>query len=493
MKTIGAYRIRTICAQEGYNVRVIDHGQLLDVEKIVAICDALITKDTFFISLSKTFLTEFDILTNFENAFSIVKKKFPNIKFIVGGAGEYIPKIKMPPWDFRMVGFSELSFVDLLKYLSGKINSIEHQIIFKGSMTNIYGKNYSTNYDMKTLGTVWLPEDDIRSTDSLPIEISRGCIFKCDFCSYELNGKKKFDYFRLKSSLVHELQYNKEQFGVTNYVFLDDTFNDSRQKIKLIDDVLSELDFKITYETFIKPELLATFPETAEQMVNQGLISCTMGVESLYPKTRKAIHKGKDYYKFEEYINKLKNNDRNWNVGIHYTMILGLPYEPIESMRKTFEQFHSSDMVDDHSWQPLFMTNGKGDDSSKIERNPNNYGYRVYEDPEVMAKKLDGLPKKLLSLLGRHDNPLLYWENDQTDFKEVVSIAGEFLKEYRPKQILSGLGTVAQARCLGYENIQGENGLNKIYLEDVRKFAYNPKFFDRADEYFNNILGRIYN
>lgn len=486
MKSIGAYRVRTICAQEGYDVRVIDYTQEIEsVEEILQICEKLISDKTFFISLSKTFITDHDVLLNVETVFSIIKKKYPKIKFLVGGAGDYTPKSVMPPWDFRLVGFSEYSFVDLLSFLSGKSKRLEHQIVFDGTMNTIYGKQYSRDFNMETLGTVWLPEDDIKSTDSLPIEISRGCIFKCDFCSYELNGKKKFDYFRVKDSLVEEMQYNKEQFGVTNYVFLDDTFNDSRQKLELIDDVLSELDFKITYETFIKPELLQAFPESGEQMVEQGIISCTMGIESLYQETRKSIHKGANYNKIEKYLHDFKYNSHNWNVGFHFTMILGLPHEPVDSMKKSFQYFFDNDMVDDHTWQPLFMTDGRGDDSSKIEKDHKKYGYKVFEDPAVMDEKLKGMPPKLVSMIGRCDNPLLYWENEETNFREVVGLAGKFLYKYRPHQLLAGLSTAGQARAIGYPDIHNENGLRKIYVDDVRKFA---KGNTRAKEYFKKIL-----
>ena len=481
MKTIGAYRIRTIAAQEGYNVRVVDHTQYLTVEEIVKVCETLMSEDLMFISLSKTFITDPELLFNIETAMSILKRMYPKVKFLVGGAGTYLPKVVPNPWDFKLVGFSEYSFVDLLDYLSGKSNQLKHQIIIKGTFNVIQAKSYPVDYDMDNLGTVWLDEDGILPTDSLPIEISRGCIFKCDFCSYELNGKKKFDYFRVKDSLVKEFQYNYEKFGVTNYVFVDDTYNDSRQKLKLIDDVLGELKFKLTFETFIKPELLAAFPEQAEQLVEQGLISCTLGIESLHPETRKSIHKTKDYYKLEKHIRDLKYNSKGWNVGIHYTMILGLPYEPVSSMMDNYKYLLELDLVDDIMYQPLYMSDVTSD-PSKIESNPENYGYTIETDSEkIRSSKL---------MMGMEDANFKLWSNSHTNFEETWRLSERLFFNELENRYLSGIGTVGQIRCLGVPDMHDEKrGLRKVSIAStvISREQFRPQFQNRVEKYFSMI------
>lgn len=480
LKTIGAYRIRTLCAQHGYNIKIVDHAHLLDADKMEQICDFLISNETFFIGGSKTFLTDPEDMKAMEVAFSRIKKKYPKMKFVLGGAGTYKSKIENPPWDIQMVGFSDISFIDVLEYLSGKKNTLQHQLMFNGQMNVVYSKNYSTDFDMDNIGTVWLPEDDIKPTDALPIEISRGCIFKCDFCSYELNGKKKFDYFKTIDSLVSEIQYNKEQFGVSNYVFLDDTYNDSREKLNLIDEVLSQLDFDITFETFIRPELLVAFPETVEQLKQQGLISCTMGIESLHGKTRQAISKKKDYWAIEEKVLELKNEK---NIGVQYTMIAGLPHEEVSSMKESFKHLQELDAVDDHAWQPLVMTDGSSDFASKIEKDPIKYGYKVFDKKDL---KDSDLQEQMLTHLGRRDDTVLYWESEQTNFLEVLELSQEFMMEHRKTQRLAGIGSVGQARCAGVE-VDTDNGLKKILTNDLRKLEDDPAFWNRANDYFENL------
>jgi radical SAM superfamily enzyme YgiQ (UPF0313 family) len=487
LKTIGAYRIRSLCAKQGYNVRVVDYGHLLDEDTIMRICDNLVSKETFFIGLSKTFMMNPKDMKTFELALAKVKQKYPKLNFVLGGAGQYLPKTKNPPWDIRMVGFSDISFVDVLDYMAGKKNSLQHQLVFKGQLNTVYSKNYSTDYDMGDIGTIWLPEDDIKPTDALPIEISRGCIFKCDFCSYELNGKKKFDYFRVKDSLVQELQYNYEQFGVTNYVFLDDTYNDSREKLNLIDDVLSELDFKITYDTFIKPELLVSFPDTIEQLVEQGLVSCTSGIESHNKETRKAISKKADYWPIENALEKLKFNEQGKNITLQLTMIAGLPHEDINSIKEGYRHYmESSKIADDPVWQPFVMMKGDQEwwetEASKIDKDPTKYGYKVYDMADI--KHMDPETQRQI---GRMDN-MLYWENEHTNFMEVTALTQEFMNVARRSQLLSGIGTVGAARCAGVDIDNPNGGIRNIFIDDIRGIEDDKTFYKRAEDYFDKAL-----
>ena len=60
----------------------------------------------------------------------------------------------------------------------------------------------------------------------LPLEVARGCIFKCNFCSFPLNGKGKGEAIRDFSYIRDELIENYELYGIEDYWLTDDTFND---------------------------------------------------------------------------------------------------------------------------------------------------------------------------------------------------------------------------------------------------------------------------
>jgi radical SAM superfamily enzyme YgiQ (UPF0313 family) len=50
----------------------------------------------------------------------------------------------------------------------------------------------------------WLPTDVVNQ-QVLPLEVARGCIFRCKFCAYPMNGKQQLDFVRSESQLMYEL------------------------------------------------------------------------------------------------------------------------------------------------------------------------------------------------------------------------------------------------------------------------------------------------
>ena len=70
---------------------------------------------------------------------------------------------------------------------------------------------------MDELETEYELEDNFKDFQPLPLEVSRGCIFKCAFCSHPFLGKKSYDYIRSPESLAKEIKRNYELFKTTRY------------------------------------------------------------------------------------------------------------------------------------------------------------------------------------------------------------------------------------------------------------------------------------
>lgn len=51
-------------------------------------------------------------------------------------------------------------------------------------------------YDTEACDHVWHPRDCVQPGEALPLEMARGCIFKCKFCRYPFIGKSKNDFSR---------------------------------------------------------------------------------------------------------------------------------------------------------------------------------------------------------------------------------------------------------------------------------------------------------
>lgn len=383
-RTIGAYRIRSVCAKFGYKIKVIDFSDSLFWDHarknnyIARLLDRYVTENTLFYGISSTFLPDKTIsYLLHEKIISFIKKKNPKIQVMLGGA-RVNPSTRQQHVDWAISGYADTSIIHFLDFLTGKTNTL--------AFTENNGLKYidsNKNYEFKDtsdLTNIWLKEDFIQPHESLPIEISRGCIFKCSFCAYPLNGKKKFDYIRDADNFGQEIARNYSEFGVKHYMFMDDTFNDSDFKLQLISKAIKDSGINIKFCSYIKPELLVAWPEHVGMLVDMGIEGASLGIESFYPKTRIAIGKGMKIEKIMDALAEMRRLS-NYSVGTQANMIVGAPWEPRSSIEQSRDWFKSNtDIINTVQWTAMAIY--KVSDavySSAIDLNPEQFGYRVDE------------------------------------------------------------------------------------------------------------------
>jgi len=228
----------------------------------------------------------------------------------------------------------------------------------------------------------FLKEDCIRPNESLPLEISRGCIFKCRFCRYPHIGKKKNDYIRCIDQIKAELIYNYETFGTTNYYVLDDTFNETPEKVKAFYDMTQTLSFKINWCAYIRADLVHRFPETAMWLKDSGLIGAFFGIETFHPEASNLIGKAWSGKHGKDFVLELKNNIWGDDVIITLSLILGIPPETWEDILET-QQWIVDNKIDSWSWHSLAINGNpsKTDDKSEFEKDPSKYGF-TFPNPD---------------------------------------------------------------------------------------------------------------
>jgi radical SAM superfamily enzyme YgiQ (UPF0313 family) len=382
MRTIGPYRIRSILEENEYRIKVIDFSQALAwasfkqnnvYEKLL---DKYLNERSIFLGISTTFLDpEVIQLLLDKNIIENIKRKYPKLNIIVGGS-----KVKPNSFnglvDWAVAGYADTAIVKVLDYITGRTNTIKAETV---GLTKYVFSNEEYSYEnTSNLTTTWSSDDYIQNYEALPIEIARGCIFKCSFCAYPLNGKKKFDYIRAKENFSQELANNYTNFGVTNYMFMDDTFNDSDFKIQLISDAIKQSQIPIKFSSYIKPELLVTWPGHRQQLVEMGLQGASLGIESFYPKTRTAIGKGMDIEKVMSAIHELRKYS-NYSLGTQANMIVGSPWEPRNSIEETAQWYDNNyDIISTVHWNYLTISRPISSIySSAIDLNPERFGYTI--------------------------------------------------------------------------------------------------------------------
>lgn len=383
-RSIGAYQVANHCRQNGISCQVIDFTSLFKEDELLEIISKCIDKDTLAIGVSTTFYSNKYARKKFvgaERAENLaisdetrsilykLKTANPNLKTIAGGSNSY--KLEGDSqFDAVFHGYSEQSVVEYLQELKGQRN--RHLRPKVGTTEIVDGA--SSHFDITSLSHIWDDTDCVLDNETLPIEVSRGCIFKCTFCSYPLNGKKKFDYLRDPQLIKEELISNYERFGTTNYFFADDTFNDSTLKLESLHKVITELPFKIKFVTYLRLDLLYAHPEQITLLKEMGLGSAFFGIETFNHASGKLIGKGMKPDLVKQFL--LDLYYKHWNEEIAFTcsFIIGLPGESKESIRESHNWFRSTPFND--LWFPLLIK----EDShykSDFDVNYKKYGYTL--------------------------------------------------------------------------------------------------------------------
>lgn len=398
-RSIGAYQVAHHCREHGYVVQVIDFTDFFNKQELVDIVTKLLSNNLLAIGISTTFYSALDeendpklsvnagsnlrglvaIDEKLSAVFNVAKDFNPNIKIIAGGANSW-QVVGNDNFDAVFHGYSEQAVVEYLQSLEHKRPKTLHPKLRDQEIVN--GDLYY--FDIEQLNHRYIESDIILDGETLPIEIGRGCIFKCKFCSYPLNGKKKNDYIRNYDLLKEELEYNYTTFGVTNYFFTDDTFNDSTEKIVALHKVFTSLSFKIGFVCYLRADLLYHHPKQITLLKEMGLNSVVFGVESLHHGAAKAIGKGMHPEKLKKFLLDLYYTHWKESVSITCSMIIGLPGETEEHVREVHTWFRTEgkDLCD--SWWPLTISS-KGHYQSEFDKQHEKYGY-VLEGEEWTSK-----------------------------------------------------------------------------------------------------------
>ncbi|MDB4318255.1 radical SAM protein [bacterium] len=410
----------------GISCLVVNHLPYYDIDEMNELLDHAVSNETLLIGISTTFLrpsiqgqlehTVFQYNLNnsildkynlWEKSFDQsvlfrLKNKFPKLKFIIGGADVH-PDQEYPLLDFMCIGFSEISVVNVAKnLLHGTSIPNSYKTVFG---TTIVDDREAKSYNFANSYMHWLPEDVV-THKKLTIEIGRGCIFNCAFCSYPMRGKDNLDHVKNGSSLITELKHNYENYGITNYVIVDDTFNDSKEKLENLRDAIKTLDFQPTFWCYARLDLIATKIDTLDLLYEIGIRSMFFGLESFTRKTGLAVGKGFSSSKLISTINFIKN--KYPDIRLFGNFIVGLPYESIEEVTETARMLRDGEIhLDSWNFTRLVIKNLNTNRlwPSSLDKDWQKYGYRKLTEAEGSE---------------------IMWENDHMN----IHIANQLFQEF---------------------------------------------------------------
>ena len=233
-------------------------------------------------------------------------------------------------------------------------------------------------------------------------ESSRGCPFSCSYCLSSVDKKLRF---RSIDKVKKELQFFIDH-KVPQVKFVDRTFNCSHEHAQEIWKYLIDHDNGITNFHFeVSADLLNEEEIELIHSMRPGLIQLEIGVQSTNPLTVEEIHRTMRFEKVAANVRAVKEQK---NVHQHLDLIAGLPYEDLESFRKSFNDVYE---LRPEQLQLGFLKVLKG---SFMNENREAYGLAYKSTPPYEVLYTKWLPyEDVLRLKGVEEMVEVYYNSGQ--------------------------------------------------------------------------------
>jgi hypothetical protein len=515
IRPVGVYQLANVLRQQGYTVQVIDQFPWvahMGIETVLKLFDKFVGPETLWIGYSSNWLRRIKTLKPgpedhlagtvhkktdtlreetllFSDAELLRIKKFvldknPNVKFVLGGARSGMGRrgIYKPLIDYCIEGYADNTVVAFSRWLDGTgpkppMEPNQKGLYGEGTTWSLTHDHKAAGFDYYNFQFRWDESDLVNPGETLPMEIARGCMFSCAFCSYPLNGRRKMDYLKNPEVLRAQFIDNYNRFGTTNYFFLDDTFNDSVEKLQILhDEVFAKLPFKVSFGAFMRLDLINAHRETIPLLRDMGLTGAFLGIETLNEASNRSIGKGISREKIVEILTILY---KEWpNTILDGQFIMGLPHDSEETIREWLDLLLTPEFpLHAAKIEPLHLDSRKGakDGSSnaiwisKFESDPESYGYTFDETQ------------------GPH-----HWTNNMGfSLSDAIRVKAEYGKKWKVKEKSAWVGDYGLMNIgISPDVVMARRDANG--MEDPTKFRPGSDFITRT-RFVENYVKRLLN
>jgi radical SAM superfamily enzyme YgiQ (UPF0313 family) len=238
-RNAGAYKIATEMRTLGHNVEVFDFATYFSDDEIKQFIDSRIN-NIDVVGWSAQFFHRFEFYNKWCDYIKNIK---PSVVIITGG-----PKVtnllNFTQSKYLIAGYAEFAIADVLAHIEKKPNTLKFKIV-NGQYYVDCNEFYKSDV-LPNMAIEYHASDCITPNETLTLGLSRGCIFKCSFCTYPGIGKRKGTFIRDGAkSYYDEIMHNYNQWGTTWYYLSDETVNDSLDKLLDLEEASLQLPFRL--------------------------------------------------------------------------------------------------------------------------------------------------------------------------------------------------------------------------------------------------------
>lgn len=358
IRTLGVYQLASWLRQNGYSTKVVEFCNDIATEDLVRITSSHIDRDTIAIGVSNTFWIysdrnqpgwSFTVPQWVDAARNQISQLYPDVQWLMGGARSYLNQSDQ--W-ISFVGDAEDA---LLKWCDEKVGITMSRPAF----------NISSAVNR------FVADDHVQAHEVLPIELGRGCMFKCKFCSWHHIGKQPGTYRRSMQCIADEILAHHISWGTTRFYYVDDTVNEDLEKTRMLARIADMMPFKLEWMGYIRADLMDAYPAMSDDLVASGLRSAFFGIESFEQYSSKVVGKGWSGQHAKRWLVEMRQRwscDITWQMGL----IVGLPGQTPQQLMDDTNWLIDNDM---HGWTHYALWIEKNHYKSEFSINSHRYGY----------------------------------------------------------------------------------------------------------------------
>lgn len=162
------------------------------------------------------------------------------------------------------------------------------------------------------------------------IMTSRGCPFRCIFCSQKVTFGSKMRYWSIEY-VIEEIRQVVEEYNIRHFSVLDDTLGLHYERTFELCDAIIAAKLNITFEGYTRVNVVTK--ELLQKLKDAGLNRISFGVESGNQDILDSIKKGTTLEQIREAYEIADSLDLETRMSI----IFGLPGETRETIAKTID------------------------------------------------------------------------------------------------------------------------------------------------------------
>jgi len=328
---LGILSIASHCLKEGFSVEVLDvHANRLTEEDVIA---ALKEKQPRVVGIS--------VLTNMvipaHHIARLCKQVVPNCTVVAGGVhAEATPETMLKNSSFDLVGRGDGEDL-MVEILQGKPYEDISGLSYRKGNRVINNRPRKVNkelddypmpaYHLVDFSKYFPALGSYHRYPAINMLMTRGCPGKCTFCNSAFTTLRS----RSAKSMVEQIKMLREEYGIRQIQFYDDTFTVAKKRVLEFCELLIKDKVDITWTAYIRADCFSE--KMAEAMKKAGCHQVLIGVESGDDRILKSIRKPIDKKRYKKTV----DIAHQYGLEVRGSFIIGSPEEDKESMQATLD------------------------------------------------------------------------------------------------------------------------------------------------------------